>query len=552
MNSTSHRKLILILLGISFVALMLGNGAISLTHPDEVFYIQTAKEMMIRNSWATPYIFDAPQFEKPIFTYWLLILAMKFLGMTAFGARFIPALFGIFGALLTYWMAWLLFKDKKTAFLSGVILSTSFIWIALSRAVLTDMVFSVWIVLALALFYWAYSVQSRKNVGLILCFVSCAVAVLTKGVLGFIFPFGTIILFLLYKRDIKFLFCRSTLFGFLAFLAISVPWHVIMIKLYGKVFIDEYWHNVHVRRIFVAEHEKSNTWYFYFMTMAAGIFPWTFFVIPAGRTIFKSLRAKVAERDIFVFLGIWIVFVLVLMQVAQSKLASYIFPVFPAIAICLGFYFAQLMKTSNALDKITSFVGYVFSVLLIGSAPAAIFFARRYQDVLKSTTSADVFAALVFISGVILLVSTYQRKIARVFIATAIIPALLLIALMFGYDHAEPWVSCKQICDVFKTIDNSADPILTSKFYARGIRYYTDRKVAVIDINGKGYFSPHYSIPFLSSPGAVLDFLNERPVTYCIVKKNQKQDLEWITKGKFKIIFFKEIGGKYILRVEKI
>ncbi|MDP8266029.1 MAG: phospholipid carrier-dependent glycosyltransferase [Candidatus Aceula meridiana] len=548
----SHRKLILILLGISFFTLMLGNGAISLTHPDEVFYVQTAKEMMLTNSWATPYIFDAPQFEKPIFTYWLLILAMKLFGMTAFGARFIPALFGILGVLITYWMAWLLFRDKKTAFFSGVVLSTSFIWLALSRAVLTDMVFSVWIVLALALFYWAYSVPSRKSVGLILCLSSCAIAVLTKGILGFIFPFGTIVFFLLYKRDIKFLFCRATFFGFLAFLVISVPWHVVMIKLYGKVFIEEYWYNVHVRRIFVAEHQKSNTWYFYFMTMAAGIFPWTFFVIPAGSAISRNLRSKVSERGIFVFLGIWIALVWFLMQVAQSKLASYIFPVFPAIAICLGFYFAQLLKEPKTFGKLTSFFGYPFSAVLIIGGLAAMFFARRYQDILKSTTSADVFAVLIFICGLVFLWAMIHRKIVKIFVVTALIPVCLLVALIFGYNYAEPWVSCKKICDVFKTIDNSSNPILSSKFYARGVRYYTDRPVAVIDINGKGYFSPHYSIPFLSSPGAVIDFLNERPYTYCIVKKNQKEDLEWITKGKFRIIFFKEIGGKYILRIEKI
>jgi hypothetical protein len=95
-SQMSHGRLIFFLIILAYAFLMFGNGAISLTHPDEVFYIQTAKEMMERNSWATPYIFDAPQFEKPILTYWLLILALKIFGITAFGARFIPALLAMF------------------------------------------------------------------------------------------------------------------------------------------------------------------------------------------------------------------------------------------------------------------------------------------------------------------------------------------------------------------------------------------------------------------------------------------------------------------------
>ena len=81
-------KRILILIALSYVVLMLGNGILSLTNPDEVFYAQTAKEMIQHKTWATPYLFDQPQFEKPIFLYWCLRASFIIFGVTSFAARF--------------------------------------------------------------------------------------------------------------------------------------------------------------------------------------------------------------------------------------------------------------------------------------------------------------------------------------------------------------------------------------------------------------------------------------------------------------------------------
>src|SRR6185295_5576673 len=93
--SRSHASLIFILVLAAYFFLFFGNGAISLTHPDEVFYIQTAKEMLARHSWLTPYIFDKPQFEKPILAYDMFAAAVRAFGLTPFAGRFFPALFGM-------------------------------------------------------------------------------------------------------------------------------------------------------------------------------------------------------------------------------------------------------------------------------------------------------------------------------------------------------------------------------------------------------------------------------------------------------------------------
>ncbi|MBI5415373.1 MAG: glycosyltransferase family 39 protein [Candidatus Omnitrophica bacterium] len=549
-EKTSHWKLLGILAALSYIFLMLGNGLVSLTHPDEVFYVQTAKEMVAHNSWWTPIIFDWPHFEKPIFCFWLLALSVKFFGPVPFAARFWPALFGIIGVGVTYWTAWMLFGRKRLAFLAGLVLSSSFIYMALSRAVLTDMVFSVWVALAIALFYWGYTGQRRRDIAVILCAAVCGIAVLTKGALGLFFPAAVILIFLIYKRDVGFLVRPSVVIGGCLFLAIAVPWHWLMYTWYGNQFLHEYVYNVHIRRVLEAEHARLDNWYFYLGLMVAGIFPWSFFWPPAGYLVWKQFREKTAQRGPLFFLLAWIVGVYMLVQPAHSKLASYIFPVFPAIAIILAFYLDNALESGRR--RVLAVCGYLFAGLLAVIAFGAIVAGHIYKSFIPDPAVVYVFAALLFVLAVVVVILNRRRDYVRMIFAHAGLTTVLLVMIFLARPAMEPWVSCKGISDTFQTIDRSDSTVLTSKFYVRGIRFYTDRKVAVIDINGEGFFSPH-PVPFFNTDQKVLDFLATQPVTYAIVKEGNVRDLKRIIAGQpYRLRELQGTGGKYILRIEKI
>jgi len=81
MSKNKTVKDVLILIIVSGLLFLLGNSIISLSNDNEVFYAQSAKEMIQQNTWSTPYLFGKPQFEKPIFSYWLLSLVLCFLGL---------------------------------------------------------------------------------------------------------------------------------------------------------------------------------------------------------------------------------------------------------------------------------------------------------------------------------------------------------------------------------------------------------------------------------------------------------------------------------------
>ncbi len=552
-ENQSHSILIIFLILAGYFFLMFGNGVMSLTHPDEVFYVQSAKEMVQHNSWLTPLIFDWPQFEKPIFFYWLLAGVIKIFGPTPFAARFWPAFFGILGVLASYSIAWTLFRKKRAAFLSGIILMTSWIYLALSRAVLTDMVFSIWVAIALGFFCWGYYERRYRERGIILFFVFTGTAILTKGFLGFLFCLTPVFAFLIYKKDFVFLKTKSLLLGIFLLALIALPWHVLMYRWYGQEFFAEYWQNVHVRRIFAAEHPKNDTWYFYLMIMFAGMMPWSLFLIPTAGMIYKFFSLSAENRDRFAFLLFWITAVYVFVQPAHSKLASYIFPVFPAMAVLLAFYFEKILEsgTKRIFNKSVEIVGYLMAVILTGLGIAAIIMAQKYSSFVPGMVPVYIFTSVAIGLAAVLAVTAFKRHCGMQIAVNASITCLILVVMLISRPYVEPWVSCKDISIVLNAQDRSTTTLLTSKFYARGVRFYTDRKVAVININGKGFFSPH-PIPFLNTDEKVLNFLKEQPVTYGIVRKADLSDLRRITSGVYQIHKLEAIGGKQLIRIEKM
>ncbi|HBG62454.1 MAG: hypothetical protein A2Y03_07640 [Omnitrophica WOR_2 bacterium GWF2_38_59] len=553
-DKLSHLKLVLMLLVFSYFMLMFGNSIVSLTHPDEVFYIQSAKEMVQYNKWFTPMIFDDIQFEKPFLAYALFAAAIKWFGLTPFVARFWPAFFGIVGVCITYWIAWVMFEKKRLAFLSSLIISTSFIYLALARAVLTDMIFSVIVAISIGFICMAFKSERHRNMSIILAFVFAALAVLTKGLLGFLFPGAAALIYMVYKKDFLLFRQKATLLGFLLFLLISLPWHIVMYNMHGQFFIDEYFGNVHLRRVLGAEHRRLDNWYFYFALMFAGVLPWSLFWFPTIKKVFSEIKNKTKESDWLIFLIGWITSVLIFTQPAASKLASYIFPLFPSVAILLAFYLdSAIARAADAKKSLGLMIcGYAMVAVLIGVIIGGNIAGRMYLNVIGSLHPILIASFFVALIACLITFFNLRRQYLLMLFSYVGISATLLVMLFFAKPYIEPWVSCKDVSQALNKIDTTNSRVLASKFYVRGVRFYTDRKMAVIDIAGKGFWSPH-PIPFLSTDQMVIDYLNEEKVNYAVVKEGNVQDLYRILKDRsYKIENLFGIGGKYILRITKL
>jgi len=539
-------KRILILVCLSCIFLILGNNILTLSSPDEVFYSLTAREMMERHTWATPYIFGQPQFEKPIFTYWLLRIAFTLFGFTSFAARLFPAIFGLLGVIALYMLGVLGFKDGKRAFISSLVLMSSALYIGLSRTVFTDMIFSVLVLFSLVSFYWGYVKQEHKGAGLLLFSVFSALAVLTKGPLGFLIPFLIILAFLLIKKDAKFLLSRYSLLGLLVFTAISFPWYILMIKKYGHSFTHEFFYNDHIRRLFEAEHIENDTWYFYPVSIIACTLPWGLYTFAALAYFFKGLKRKI--EPFYLFLACWVVINFLIFQPAHSKLTSYIFPVFPAVALITGSFIYDAVAQGKRA-RLFRVISYINSVV-IGLFPIALMGGMgAYAKYISSKTPVYILSAILFLLSLICLRLIFRRKLLEFVFIFSFSVIIVLFGAFSVHKDIEPYTSSKDICEYIMKNYDVKGTVLTSKAYSRGVRYYTGKDIAVLDTPGKNYFSPH-PIPFLNNDELAIEFLNKQPVTYCVLKKNAIEDIQRIAGKKFKADVIKSFGNVYFVKVE--
>lgn len=539
-----HFKTVLLLLGLSYIFFFLGNSVLSLTNPDEVFYVQTAKEMMVRHSGLTPYLFGAPQFEKPIFTYWLLRFAFCLFGISSFGARFFPAFFAAIGVVAVYFLGLLGFKDEKKAFISALVLLSSGLYIGLARTVFTDLIFSVLILLSLLSFFWSYSRPERKGTGILLFFACSGLAVLTKGPLGLLIPFLIVFFFLGFRGDLRFFLCRDFLLGVFAFCLISLPWYILIIRKFGNQFINEFFYNDHVRRIIEAEHHSSDTWYFYSMSMIGGVFPWSVYLIFSLIVLFRRLRKNVSP--IHLFLACWILSVLTIFQPPHSKLASYIFPVFAALALAMGDFIGEAL--SRGKGRSLFFISLGTWILILPLPIGLAVAGHRYSAYLKSSGPIYLLIAVLVLYLAFMLYLILKRKFSvQMYLLAFLMPLLLFFAFSRVKDF-DYYVASKDSGAYLLKNTEAQNTVLCSKMLVRGIRYYTDKDVAVFDTKRKGFFSPH-PIPLLDTDEGVRNFLHKQSVTYAVLTKSDNKDLQRIAGEEFTLEVLQIIGDEYIVRV---
>jgi 4-amino-4-deoxy-L-arabinose transferase-like glycosyltransferase len=528
---------------------MFGNSLVSLTNPDEVFYTLSAKEMAEHNTWMTPILFNQPQFEKPIFTYWLIRIGfIIFGGATNFAARFFPALFAMLGVLAVYFLSLLAFNNQKKAFISGLILMSGGLYIGLARTVFTDMIFSVLILFSFVSFFWGYLNNAKKNLSLVLFFIFMALAVLTKGPLGFLIPFLAVVIFLLIRKEVKYLFSKSVAWGVLLFILISFPWYILMFQKYGAAFIQEFFVNDHIRRLLEAEHLSNDTWYFYPFSMFGCTAPWSLFTAVSLFFLFKNVKDK--ARPAYLFLACWIGVVFLIFQPAHSKLVSYIFPMFAALAVVCGdfIYNTAFLEQKNRQFFVISLLSLaVFFLVPIGMEVAM----QKFPGYLSSRLPVYVFIALFSILLISALRFILRYKFFKaVYVFAFIVPAFIFM-VPFVCNDIEPYISSKYATKFLMKNYPVGDTILCSKFYVRGVRFYTGKDVAVFNMGAGNFFSPH-PIPFLNQDQKVKDFLKIHPSIYCVLKKSAVKDIERIIAGEYKVTFLKQIGDEYLLKVDPV
>jgi 4-amino-4-deoxy-L-arabinose transferase-like glycosyltransferase len=519
--------LITVITGLWFCALL---GVRPLSNPDEGRYTEIPREMAVTGDFVTPRLNGVKYFEKPPLVYWLSALTFRQFGVSEFTARLWGGLFSIFGVLLTYSAARLIY-DRRTGIWSAIVLSTSLFYYILSQIMLLDMAVAVTMSGALFSFILAMrEPRGKRRFGLFMSFYAfMALATLSKGLIGFAIPGAVIFLWVLLLNRWRALWPFYPLLGTVLLLAIAAPWHILAsqanhsaIQEYDFAwfyFVHEHW-----LRFTTRIHGRFEPWWFFLPTFLVGLFPWIFF---AKQTLRNSLvggwKARSQNAEAWFFL-IWVVFIIAFFSRSQSKLIPYILPVFPACAVLIGRSMSGLWQGLADSSYRKSGWAFIVTCLLLVAA-ISVYPAPKdqpeicaYLPILRVTLGG----ALLLGAGTTFL--ALRRKQPRLMIgAIAISSTIFLLGVNAGAGSLDK-TSTEKLAKILKPMLKPQDRVYSVGFYCQDLPPYLERLVSVVDYRGELAFGidaePEItSKRFLDRDGFVSQWA-EPGTAYAVVRKS--------------------------------
>ncbi|MFA5143492.1 MAG: glycosyltransferase family 39 protein [Candidatus Omnitrophota bacterium] len=483
-------------------------GGLALTDPDETFYAQTAKEMLARGEWVTPYLLGEPQFEKPIMIYWLIELSYKVFGVNETAARLPSAIFGLLGVIAIYLLGKLLF-NKRAGFLSAVILATSVEYVVLSRACITDMVLTVFMLLGVLFFFYGYLEEKRYFYGL--SSAAFALAALTKGPIAIILPAAIFLVFFFLPGNLKALKKIPLGWCILAFVVVAGPWYGLAYKLHGREFIDAFFGFQNVTRFMQSEHKIGSQFYYNIPILFGGFFPWSVFLPFAAWHGFKKIRSGTrSEKNNIIFLFVWFLAIFIFFSISRTKLPTYIFPSFISVALIVGVLWDDFLGSAGPSGPVSTGVRFSYylltAVVIAGAIGVPVYIYFDMPELFRGVAVSSLLLVFGFIVSAFAFIK--KRYLAAFFLIAASVAMFLLPLNFLVLPEVERLETSKEAALKLRSMMKKGEPLGAQSDYMAGVAFYADKFPADLD---------HHE--------ALLKFLNSDKRGWCIIKEQNHRGM---------------------------
>jgi len=375
-----------------YLLFFLGIGSYSLMDVDETRYVLMARDMFHSGDFMTLYLNGEYFFEKPPLYFWGEILSFFTFGhINEFTARFPVALYGTLSTLLLYFIGKKV-VSRKYGLIAALTLATSVEFLILAKYAILDILLATCVEFAICFGFLTYFVQDKnKKYCWWAFYIFAGLAVLAKGLPGFILPFATMFFVAIFTKKFKELLKpQYLLVGIVLFLLIVLPWHIIMLNKYDPLFFNEYIMKHHLARFVSSEGlNRQQPWYFFILTFLWGFCPWILSAIAISISKLTSLKTTKFEFDMnnltntqkYLFFN-FIAFVVTFLFFSSSstKLVTYILPIYFAAANLLAWAWVQYIDNGKYQKpiKIASFIFFgIFFLASIISLFTPIFLPEK-------------------------------------------------------------------------------------------------------------------------------------------------------------------------------
>lgn len=526
----AFRDCILLLFVFGFLYLAF-SGVRPLANPDEGRYVEIPREMIVSGDWVSPRLNGVLYFEKPPLFYWMQAVALKIGGIHEPAARFMPALLGLLGILATYIAGWKLY-DRRTGLFSAIVLGSSLIYFALSQIITLDIAVSVFIGCCLWCFLIGiqYPLSRRRRLWFAAFYAFMGLAVLSKGLIGLVFPAVIIFLWtvLLGKwRDLSRYYMGM---GLLIFLAITVPWHV-MAALRNPEFLWFYFVHEHFLRYLSSTHSRVQPFWFFFAFLPLGLLPWVTFLPQSVWAVFQGGWTVTQRRPAKLLCVIWILFILFFFSLSKSKLIPYILSVYFPLSLMIGRYLARAWIGSAQFSLRWSLYAYTWLILIL-TLIFPFVLVRRSEDITFQALPWLGALLIVLILSAVLIHCFTRLDRLRYSLVVLMATAACILAFFNPIAGAFKRPSTREIAHSLKPRLQPEDHVFHAYDYFHDFTAYLERTTSLAnhrpDEHGFGLQLEDHSDRYLEGQ-AFVDFWRSPAQAYALVEwhrlSNFKRDV---------------------------
>src|SRR6266513_45983 len=192
----------------------------------DTIHAEAAREMVQRHDWVTLYTDGIRYLEKAPLMYWGTAVSYELFGVSEWSTR-LPLMLGVLALLLVTYVLGKRAYGERTGFYAAVVLASSLGPYIFTRFQIPDIIVGLW--MALSAFFFLLSLEQERPSRWV-CWgfaATCALNVLTKSLIGLVFPLGAIFLYLLVTGNLRHILKLRLVSSTLVFLAIAAPWHVL-------------------------------------------------------------------------------------------------------------------------------------------------------------------------------------------------------------------------------------------------------------------------------------------------------------------------------------
>ena len=448
--------------------------------PDEGRYAEIPREMVVAGDWLTPRLNDLKYFEKPPLQYWATAALYSVFGLSEWTSRLWTV--GLAFACLPMVFAWTRRLYGTNAALAALVtLAVSPYFGVIGHLDLLDAGFTFWLTGAVFAFTLAQSSaegsQSERR-WMLLAWLAAALAILSKGIVVGVLTGVSLIVYSLIERDIRPWKRLHVTLGLPLFLLVGAPWFVA-VSLRNPDFPGFFFIHEHFARFLTTVHQRVEPWWFFLPFLLFGMLPWIVSVVgacrqgwndPGSTSNFKPLR----------FLLVFSAVTLLFFSASGSKLAPYILPLFPPLAVLVGVHVGERRQ---ALLRQVQIIGSILVVLLA--------IGMLVHSILENSFvphQAIAWVAAAVLALVIGLLTVWARQSRSEVVPAVAIAATFTLAwqcFMTAYSVIPPLRSAHDLVAAAKPYIHPQTALYSVGQYRETISPYLQRTLTIVQFRGE-------------------------------------------------------------------